>query len=165
MLESLTECRGFARRRSDAAGLEHSQDEHPRLHVCRSSLHISSMRRFAVLMNFYGLEISELFMYLQLGRIYMDMLNVYKVTSVNIDMAIKNCGESATRQPLIKLMRGVKKDTLKLIASLVQRANDATMVPTSSIALRFTRISTVLVYVAMYCTSMYSSQLTVTFSP
>lgn len=65
---------------------------------------------------------------LQLGRIYMDMLNVYKVTSVNIDTAIKNCGESATRQPLIKLMRGVKKDTLKLIASLVQRADDANMV-------------------------------------
>lgn len=64
----------------------------------------------------------------------MDMLNVYKVTSVNIDMAIKNCGDPATRQPLIKLMRGVKKDTLKLIASLVQRANDANMVLLNNIS-------------------------------
>ncbi|KAJ4428918.1 exportin-1 [Periplaneta americana] len=65
---------------------------------------------------------------LQLGRIYLDMLNVYKVMSENIIAAIAVNGEGVTKQPLIKSMRVVKKETLKLISDWVSRSTDHTMV-------------------------------------
>jgi len=65
---------------------------------------------------------------LQLGRIYLDMLNVYKVMSENITAAITHNGEQITKQPLIKSMRVVKKETLKLISHWVERSNDPNMV-------------------------------------
>jgi len=65
---------------------------------------------------------------LQLGRIYLDMLNVYKVMSENITAAITHNGEQVTKQPLIKSMRVVKKETLKLIGCWVERSNDPQMV-------------------------------------
>lgn len=65
---------------------------------------------------------------LQLGRIYLDMLNVYKVMSENISSAISLNGECVTKQPLIKSMRVVKKETLKLISDWVSRSNDHAMV-------------------------------------
>jgi len=65
---------------------------------------------------------------LQLGRIYLDMLNVYKVMSENITTAITHNGEAVTKQPLIKSMRVVKKETLKLISHWVERSNDPQMV-------------------------------------
>ncbi|KAH3711724.1 hypothetical protein DPMN_071396 [Dreissena polymorpha] len=64
----------------------------------------------------------------QLGRIYLDMLNVYKVMSENISSAIASNGESVTKQPLIRSMRTVKKETLKLISGWVSRSNDPAMV-------------------------------------
>ncbi|XP_065173281.1 exportin-1 [Atheta coriaria] len=64
----------------------------------------------------------------QLGRIYLDMLNVYKVMSENITQAIAIHGEAVTRQPLIKGMRVVKKETLKLIADWISRSSDHVMV-------------------------------------
>jgi exportin-1 len=60
----------------------------------------------------------------QLGRIYLDMLNVYKVMSENVSSAIAANGENVTKQPLIKSMRTVKKETLKLISVWVSRSND-----------------------------------------
>lgn len=88
---------------------------------------------------------------IQLGKIYLDMLNVYKVRfylyiqffkaiiintnlywfqvmSENISTAIANNGESVMKQPLIKSMRVVKKETLKLISDWVSRTNDHQMV-------------------------------------
>ena len=65
---------------------------------------------------------------MQLGRIYLDMLNVYKVMSENVSSAIASNGENVTKQPLIKSMRAVKKETLKLIAGWVSRSNDPQMV-------------------------------------
>merc|ERR1719297_153515 len=65
---------------------------------------------------------------MQLGRIYLDMLNVYKVMSENITTAISLNGEIVTRQPLIKSMRVVKKETMKLISYWVERSNDSNMV-------------------------------------
>lgn len=64
----------------------------------------------------------------QLGRIYLDMLNVYKVMSANITAAISINGESVTKQPLIRSMRTVKKETLNLISSWISRANEVDMV-------------------------------------
>ncbi|GAB1601395.1 exportin-1-like [Argonauta hians] len=65
---------------------------------------------------------------LQLGRIYLDMLNVYKVMSENISSAVATNGESVTKQPLIRSMRTVKKETLKLISGWVSRSADPEMV-------------------------------------
>jgi len=58
----------------------------------------------------------------QLGRIYLDMLNVYKVMSENITQAIGINGEIVTRQPLIKGMRVIKRETLKLISAWIERS-------------------------------------------
>lgn len=65
---------------------------------------------------------------LQLGRIYLDMLNVYKVMSENISAAIALNGEAVTKQPLIKGMRVIKKETLKLISDWVYQSSDHQMV-------------------------------------
>lgn len=64
----------------------------------------------------------------QLGRIYLDMLNVYKVMSENISQAIALNGVAVTKQPLIKNMRIIKKETLKLISGWVSRSTDNGMV-------------------------------------
>ncbi|MCL4120297.1 UNVERIFIED_CONTAM: hypothetical protein GTU68_065524 [Idotea baltica] len=64
----------------------------------------------------------------QLGRIYLDMLNVYKVMSENISAAISLNGEVVTKQPLIKSMRVVKKETLKLITGWVSRSEDHALI-------------------------------------
>ena len=48
--------------------------------------------------------------------------------SENISTATSLNGESVTRQPLIKSMRVVKKETLKLISHWVERSNDANVV-------------------------------------
>ncbi|EFN77629.1 Exportin-1 [Harpegnathos saltator] len=65
---------------------------------------------------------------IQLGKIYLDMLNVYKVMSENISAAISVNGEIVMKQPLIKSMRVVKKETLKLISDWVSRTSDHQMV-------------------------------------
>ncbi len=64
----------------------------------------------------------------QLGRIYLDMLNVYKVMSSNISEAIAQHGEICAKQPLIKLMRVVKKESLNLISSWISKSSDPDMV-------------------------------------
>lgn len=69
----------------------------------------------------------------QLGRIYLDVLNVYKVMSENISAAIALNGESVTKQPLIQGMRVVKKETLKLISDWIDHSNDHAMVSLSQI--------------------------------
>jgi len=56
------------------------------------------------------------------------MLNVYKVISENVSVAIATNGENVTKQPLIKSMRTVKKEALKLISSWVGHSNDPQMV-------------------------------------
>lgn len=65
---------------------------------------------------------------IQLGRMFLDMLNVYKVMSGNIVAAIAINGESVTKQPLIKSMRGIKKETLKLISDWISKSNDPEVV-------------------------------------
>ncbi|CAF0774384.1 unnamed protein product [Brachionus calyciflorus] len=64
----------------------------------------------------------------QLGRIYLDMLNVYKVMSSNISEAIAQHGEICAKQPLIKQMRVVKKESLNLISSWISKSSDPDMV-------------------------------------
>ncbi|KAK2708809.1 hypothetical protein QYM36_014432 [Artemia franciscana] len=64
----------------------------------------------------------------QLGRIYLDMLNVYRVMSENISQAIAMRSEIVTRQPIIKSMRLVKKEVLKLISDWVSKSQDSNLV-------------------------------------
>ena len=59
-------------------------------------------------------------------------MNVYKVISENVSVAIATNGENVTKQPLIKSMRTVKKETLKLISSWVGHSNDPQMVSTTA---------------------------------
>ncbi|CAG0898508.1 unnamed protein product [Cyprideis torosa] len=61
---------------------------------------------------------------MQLGHIFLDMLNVYKVMSENISAAIAEHGEAVTKQPLIKSMRSVKKETLTLISLWISRSQE-----------------------------------------
>jgi len=56
------------------------------------------------------------------------MLNVYKCLSENISAAIAQNGDVIMRQTLIKSMRSVKKETLNLISSWVNRSSDIIMV-------------------------------------
>lgn len=65
-----------------------------------------------------------------MGRIYLDMLNIYNVMSANITDAIATNGDSVTKQPLIKNMRVIKKETLRLISDWISRSNDNAMVTT-----------------------------------
>jgi exportin-1 len=56
------------------------------------------------------------------------MLNVYKVMSSNISEAITQHGELCAKQPLIKAMRVVKKESLNLISSWISKSSDPDMV-------------------------------------
>ena len=56
---------------------------------------------------------------------------MYKVMSENISSAIATNSQNVMKQPLIKSMRTVKKETLNLISGWVGRSNDAQMVSQS----------------------------------
>jgi len=58
----------------------------------------------------------------QLGRIYLEMLQVYKSYSGYVSNEIKNRGEKATHTVTVRLMRAVKKETLKLIQTFVKNS-------------------------------------------
>lgn len=60
----------------------------------------------------------------QLRAIFLDMLNVYKVMSLNINAAISSNGEAITSQPLIRSMRTVKKETLKLVGLWIRESQN-----------------------------------------
>jgi len=55
-------------------------------------------------------------------------LHLFQVMSENISAAIAVNGEMVMKQPLIKNMRVVKKETLKLISDWVSRTSDHQMV-------------------------------------
>ena len=74
----------------------------------------------------------------QLGRLYLDMLNVYKAYSEMISNTVAtngialysrlwtllSQGPNATRTSLIRAMRTVKKETLKLIETFIEKSED-----------------------------------------
>lgn len=61
---------------------------------------------------------------LQLKCIYLDMLGLYKVLSQNITHAIAKNGDAIMKQQIIRSMRGVKKEILKLINEWVTHSED-----------------------------------------
>ena len=68
------------------------------------------------------------YFYPQIGRIYMDMLQMYRATSGMISDAVAREGNIATKMPKVRGLRTIKKEILKLIESYVQKADDLEMV-------------------------------------
>ncbi|RKP35256.1 CRM1 C terminal-domain-containing protein [Dimargaris cristalligena] len=60
----------------------------------------------------------------QIGRIYVDMLSLYSNVSAAISREVDEKGMVATKMPHIRAMRTIKKETLKLVQTYVDRADD-----------------------------------------
>ncbi|MCJ1308336.1 Karyopherin transporter [Agyrium rufum] len=68
------------------------------------------------------------YFYPQIGRIYLDMLSMYRATSSMISDQVAKDGPIATKTPKIRGLRTIKKEILKLIDIYVQKADDLEMV-------------------------------------
>ncbi|KAI7548882.1 Exportin-1 [Hortaea werneckii] len=68
------------------------------------------------------------YFYPQIGRIYMDMLTMYRAASQLIDEAVQRDGNIATKMPKVRGLRTIKKEILKLITTYVEKADDLEMV-------------------------------------
>jgi exportin-1 len=60
---------------------------------------------------------------IQLGKIYLDMLNVYKAYSEFISNCVKQNGQQVTQQANIRAMRAAKTETLNLIETFIEKYN------------------------------------------
>lgn len=60
----------------------------------------------------------------QIGRIYLDMLQMYRATSQLISEAVARDGDLAPRMPKVRGLRTIKKEILKLIETYVDKAED-----------------------------------------
>lgn len=68
------------------------------------------------------------YFYPQIGRIYMDMLTMYRASSTLIDEAVQREGNIATKMPKVRGLRTIKKEILKLITTYVEKADDLDMI-------------------------------------
>ena len=66
----------------------------------------------------------------QLGKLYLDMLNVYRALAGFISAAVASGGEAAVGMSGCKAMRAVKKETLVLVSTYVTNADDPKFVAT-----------------------------------
>ncbi|KAK8107104.1 putative nuclear export factor CRM1 [Apiospora kogelbergensis] len=64
------------------------------------------------------------YFYPQIGRIYLDMLQMYRATSQLISEAVARDGDLAPRMPKVRGLRTIKKEILKLIETYVDKAED-----------------------------------------
>lgn len=71
------------------------------------------------------------YFYPQIGRIYLDMLSMYRATSQMISDAVTREGNIATKMPKVRGLRTIKKEVLKLIDTYVEKADDLEMVNTN----------------------------------
>ncbi|KAL1920697.1 uncharacterized protein VTP21DRAFT_1074 [Calcarisporiella thermophila] len=62
--------------------------------------------------------------YVQIGRIYMDMLGLYKAVSGIISDTISEQGPIAARHSRVRALRTIKKEVLKLVDTYITRAED-----------------------------------------
>jgi len=60
----------------------------------------------------------------QLGRLYIDLLNVYKAYSEAINAAVASGGQYVTSTSAVRGMRAVKRETLRLLESFIERSED-----------------------------------------
>lgn len=68
------------------------------------------------------------YFYPQIGRIYMDMLTMYRASSQLIDESVQRDGNIATKMPKVRGLRTIKKEILKLITTYVEKADDLEMI-------------------------------------
>lgn len=68
------------------------------------------------------------YFYPQIGRIYVDMLTMYRAASSLIDEAVQRDGNIATKMPKVRGLRTIKKEILKLITTYVEKADDQEMI-------------------------------------
>ncbi|KAK1075068.1 Karyopherin transporter [Friedmanniomyces endolithicus] len=68
------------------------------------------------------------YFYPQIGRIYMDMLTMYRASSTLIDESVQKDGPVATKMPKVRGLRTIKKEILKLITTYVEKADDLDMI-------------------------------------
>ncbi|KAF2461640.1 CRM1 C terminal-domain-containing protein [Lineolata rhizophorae] len=68
------------------------------------------------------------YFYPQIGRIYLDMLTMYRASSNLIDEAVQRDGNIATKTPKVRGLRTIKKEILKLINTYVEKADDLEMI-------------------------------------
>ncbi|KAH0544667.1 Exportin-1 [Glutinoglossum americanum] len=71
------------------------------------------------------------YFYPQIGRIYLDMLNMYRAVSQMVSESVQREGTIATKMPKVRGLRTIKKEILKLIDTYVQKADDNEMVNTN----------------------------------
>lgn len=64
----------------------------------------------------------------QIGKIYLDMLQMYRATSQMISEAVQRDGDIATKMPKVRGLRTIKKEILKLLETYIERADDLEMV-------------------------------------
>lgn len=64
------------------------------------------------------------YFYPQIGRIFLDMLQMYRATSELISEAVQKQGEIATKMPNVRGLRTIKKEILKLVETYVEKAED-----------------------------------------
>lgn len=60
----------------------------------------------------------------QISRIYMDMLSLYRTVSGIISDSVSQQGIIATKTPIVRAMRAVKKDILRLVETFISKAED-----------------------------------------
>lgn len=60
----------------------------------------------------------------QIGRIYMDLLGLYKAVSTLVSESVATQGLIATKTPRVRGLRTIKKEILKLIDGYVSKAED-----------------------------------------
>ncbi|KAL9689395.1 hypothetical protein QQ045_009780 [Rhodiola kirilowii] len=60
----------------------------------------------------------------QISQIFLDMLNVYRMYSELISSSIAEGGPFASKSSYVKLLRSVKRETLKLIETFLDKAED-----------------------------------------
>uniref|UniRef100_A0A6N2N007 Exportin-1 C-terminal domain-containing protein n=1 Tax=Salix viminalis TaxID=40686 RepID=A0A6N2N007_SALVM len=60
----------------------------------------------------------------QISLIFLDMLNVYRMYSELISSSIAEGGPYASKTSYVKLLRSVKRETLKLIETFLDKAED-----------------------------------------
>ncbi|CAH9110042.1 unnamed protein product [Cuscuta europaea] len=64
----------------------------------------------------------------QITLIFLDMLNVYRMYSELISTSIAQGGPFASRTSIVKLLRSVKRETLKLIETFLDKADDQPLI-------------------------------------
>ncbi len=66
--------------------------------------------------------------FVQVSRIYMDLLGLYKAVSGLISGQVAAQGEIATKTPRVRGLRTIKKEILKLLEAYIAKAEDLVLV-------------------------------------